>query len=391
MFRITAAANRDLDLDPPVGLQDVTVAVARHRNPAKANPVRRTAAKNRRVHRSLPMSDCDGSIPRFLLEGVDMPLRSCILQTRCDFCFLPMHEYLARRQIGLTQPTDWDWNRCDEKALQTQNPNRQLRDTMPVGQRKYIYDTPSITTSFSGRCFAAETKVLLAVASSVVVDGKPGWYFEPACGTQRLISHCGRRVTRCLRPDLNWAVAVLLMLGSNDNGQPIARILRRHVRFLRASFQSVCRVHEKKHGPGSASAFNPRSIVSARPAAKSKHAGTSSALGRPRPGPAAFISARRCTYPTTASPPSETKVWSARRMGILPSTRTCGRSIGTKKKRLETVRESGFRRPHPSGQFSDQRLNLRLRSYHTAAMRSFWIAASAEWECVATHVIFCYA
>ncbi len=243
-----------------------------------------------------------------------------------------------------------------------------------------IYDHPKYYDLVFGADVAAETKFILA-CEQAYGSGKAGWYFEPACGTGRLLYALARRGLDVCGLDLNEKVVRFCNERLQRHSYRTAAIEADMCDFSRGDFTGILPKSRSQFGPVSV-AFN--TINSFR------HVG-SEAEARwhfecmaeiVRPGGIYLLGVH---LTPTSVPPSETESWSARRGHLAINTHmwTIDRD---KKKRLE---QFGIRFDvhTPSGSF---RINdvLRLRSYTPLQMQRL-IAASGKWECVATHD-FCY-
>lgn len=239
-----------------------------------------------------------------------------------------------------------------------------------------IYDHPKYYDLVFGADVAAETKFILA-CEQMYGRGKVGWYFEPACGTGRLIFALARRGLDVCGLDLNAKAVQFCNARLQRHAYPATAIEADMCDFSRADFASILPKSRRGSGPVSV-AFN--TINSFR------HVGTEQQARDHlecmadvvRPGGIYLLGVH---LTPTSVPPSETESWSARRGHLAINTHmwTIDRD---KKKRLE---QFGIRFDvhTPSGSF---RINdvLRLRSYTPLQMRRL-IDASGKWECVATH------
>ncbi len=243
-----------------------------------------------------------------------------------------------------------------------------------------IYDHPKYYDLVFGADVAAETKFILA-CDQAYGSGKPGWYFEPACGTGRLLFALARRGFNVCGLDLNERAVNFCNKRLQRHSYANAAIVADMCDFSRRDFAGVLPKSRSKTGPVSV-AFN--TINSFRHVGSEAEArGHLECMAEfVRPGGIYLLGIH--LTPTTV-PPSETESWSARRGHLAINTHmwTIDRD---KKKRLE---QFGIRFDvhTPSGSF---RINdiLRLRSY-TPKQMSRLIEASGKWDCVATHD-FCY-
>lgn len=243
-----------------------------------------------------------------------------------------------------------------------------------------IYDHPKYYDLVFGADVAAETKYILG-CEQAFGDGREGWYFEPACGTGRLMFALRRRGLDVCGLDLNSKAVKFCNARLKRNGHPESAICADMCDFSRASFKGVLPPWRKKHGPVSV-AFNTINSFRHVDSEASARAHLECMADIVRPGGIYLLGVH--LTPTTV-PPSETESWSARRGHLAINTHmwTIDRD---KKKRLERF-GIRFDVHTPSGSF---RINdeLRLRSYTPRQMQSL-IAAGGRWECVATHD-FCY-
>ncbi len=243
-----------------------------------------------------------------------------------------------------------------------------------------IYDHPKYYDLVFGADVAAETKFILA-CEHTFGSGKAGWYFEPACGTGRLMYALARRGLDVCGLDLNEKAVRFCNQRLERHSLPAAAIHADMCDFTRQNFAGILPKSRSKFGPVSV-AFN--TINSFR------HVGSEAAARGHlecmadivRPGGIYLLGVH---LTPTSVPPSETESWSARRGHLAINTHmwTIDRN---KKKRLE---QFGIRFDvhTPSGSF---RINdvLRLRSYTPLQMQRL-IDASGKWESVATYD-FCY-
>ncbi|EMI45831.1 class I SAM-dependent methyltransferase [Rhodopirellula sp. SWK7] len=239
-----------------------------------------------------------------------------------------------------------------------------------------IYDHPKYYDLVFGADVAAETKYILA-CEHMFGSGEPGWYFEPACGTGRLMFALARKGLDVCGLDLNPKAVNFCNDRMKRKGYVESAICKDMCDFSRADFAGIIPKSRKKAGPV-AVAFN--TINSFRHVGSEKEAKSHfecmADIVRPR---GLYLLGVHLT-PTTV-PPSETESWSARRGQLAINTHmwTVDRD---KKKRLERF---GIRfdvhTPSDSFRINDE---LRLRSYTPVQMQRL-IDASGKWECVATH------
>lgn len=239
-----------------------------------------------------------------------------------------------------------------------------------------IYDHPKYYDLVFGADVAAETKFILA-CDQAYGSGKRGWFFEPACGTGRLMYALARRGVEVCGLDLNDQAVRFCNERLQRHGYAPAAIHADMCDFSSRNFAGILPKSRSKFGPVGV-AFN--TINSFR------HVGSEAAARRHfeclaeivRPGGIYLLGVH--LTPTTVAP-SETESWSARRGHLAINTHmwTIDRN---KKQRME---QFGIRFDvhTPSGSF---RINdvLRLRSYTPLQMRRL-IDASGKWECIATH------
>lgn len=243
-----------------------------------------------------------------------------------------------------------------------------------------IYDHPKYYDLVFGADVAAETKFILACWDAYA-SAKPGWFFEPACGTGRLMFSLFRKGHDVCGLDLNPKAVQFCNSRLKRHGFAESAIVADMCDFSPANFKGILPPSRKKTGPASI-AFN--TINSFR------HVGSEAAARDHLRCMATMVSPGGVYLlgvhlTPTVVPPSETESWSARRGHLAINTHmwTVDRD---KKKRLERF-GIRFDIHTPSGSF---RINdeLRLRSYTPAQMNRL-IAADGQWEVVATHD-FCY-
>ncbi|MCM2375118.1 class I SAM-dependent methyltransferase [Aporhodopirellula aestuarii] len=243
-----------------------------------------------------------------------------------------------------------------------------------------IYDHPKYYDLVFGADVAAETKYILA-CEQAFGDGKSGWYFEPACGTGRLMFALRRRGLDVCGLDLNPKAVKFCNDRMKRKGYLESAICADMCDFSRDDFKGILPKSRKKTGPV-AVAFNTINSFRHVGSEREARAHLECMADIVRPG-GLYLLGLHLT--PTSVPPSETESWSARRGHLAINTHmwTIDRD---KKNRLERFGIC-FDVHTPSGSF---RINdeLRLRSYTPLQMRRL-IAASGKWECVATHD-FCY-
>lgn len=243
-----------------------------------------------------------------------------------------------------------------------------------------IYDYPKYYDLVFGADVAAETKFIMACEKEFTT--KPSrradeWFFEPACGTGRLMFALLRRGYSVCGLDLNPKAVAFCNKRLARHGYPASAIVADMGDFSVADFKGIIPSSRSKNGPVKV-AFN--TINSFR------HVGSEADARRHlecmaeivRPGGIYLLGVH---LTPTSVPPSETESWSARRGHLAINTHmwTVSRN---KKKRLECF---GIRfdvhTPRDSFRINDE---LRLRSYTPAQMKSL-INASGRWENVATY------
>nr|WP_146393217.1 class I SAM-dependent methyltransferase [Allorhodopirellula solitaria] len=239
-----------------------------------------------------------------------------------------------------------------------------------------IYDHPKYYDLVFGADVAAETKFILA-CEQAYGSGEPGWYFEPACGTGRLLFALARRGLDVCGLDLNEKAVAFCNQRLQRHGFPAAAIVADMCDFSRRDFRGVLPKSRSQSGPVGVALNTINSFRHVGSEAEARgHLECMAEIVRPG---GIYLLGVHLT-PTTV-PPSETESWSARRGHLAINTHmwTIDRN---KQKRLE---QFGIRfdvhTPSDSFRINDV---LRLRSYTPVQMRRL-IDASGKWECVATH------
>ncbi|TWU01549.1 class I SAM-dependent methyltransferase [Neorhodopirellula pilleata] len=243
-----------------------------------------------------------------------------------------------------------------------------------------IYDHPKYYDLVFGADVAAETKFILTCEEAFVTksqDQAKQWFFEPACGTGRLMYALLRKGYPVCGLDLNPKAVAFCNERLVRHGYSGSAIVADMCDFGVKDFKGVLPPSRRKDGPVKV-AFN--TINSFR------HVGSEAEARRHlecmaeivRPGGIYLLGVH---LTPTSVPPSETESWSARRGHLAINTHmwTVSRD---KKKRLECF---GIRfdvhTPRDSFRINDE---LRLRSYTPAQMKAL-IGASGKWESVATY------
>lgn len=242
-----------------------------------------------------------------------------------------------------------------------------------------IYDHPKYYDLVFGADVAAETRFILACEQEFATKSKSKdseWYFEPACGTGRLMYALLRKGLPVCGLDLNPKAVGFCNARLQRHGYAASAIVADMCEFGRSDFKGIFPASRKKSGLIKV-AFN--TINSFR------HVGTEAEARKHlecmadviRPGGIYLLGVH---LTPTQVPPSETESWSARRGHLAINTHmwTIDRN---KKKRLERF---GIRfdvhTPSDSFRINDE---LRLRSYTPKQMDSL-IKASGKWESVET-------
>lgn len=239
-----------------------------------------------------------------------------------------------------------------------------------------IYDHPKYYDLVFGADVAAETKFILQCAE-VYLNGSPNVFFEPACGTGRLMHALMRRGYKACGLDLNPKAVAFCNARLSRNGYPSTAIVADMCEFGRQDFRDVIDWPKRKARTADV-AFNTinsfRHVESEQRAVA--HLRCVADLIRPD---GLYLLGVHLT--PTKIPPSETESWSARRGHLSINTHmwTIARD---KKKRLERF---GIRfdihTPSDSFRINDE---LRLRSYTPLQMNRL-IASSECWETLATY------
>ncbi|MFG0287941.1 MAG: class I SAM-dependent methyltransferase [Rhodopirellula sp. JB044] len=239
-----------------------------------------------------------------------------------------------------------------------------------------IYDHPKYYDLVFGADVAAETKYILD-CQHVFGTGEPGWFFEPACGTGRLMYALARKGHDVCGLDLNSKAVAFCNDRFRRKGYPETAICADMCEFSRADFKGIFPQSRKKAGPV-AVAFNTINSFRHVGSEKDARAHLECMADVVRPGGLYLLGVH---LTPTSVPPSETESWSARRGHLAINTHmwTVDRD---KKKRLERF---GIRfdvhTPSDSFRINDE---LRLRSYTPLQMQRL-IDHGGKWECIATH------
>ncbi|MCC9642331.1 class I SAM-dependent methyltransferase [Rhodopirellula sp. JC740] len=241
-----------------------------------------------------------------------------------------------------------------------------------------IYDHPKYYDLVFGTDVAAETQFILDCAEAFL-DKKPKLFFEPACGTGRLMASLERKGHATCGLDLNEKAVAFCNERLERAGFRPTAIVADMCEFTAADFRPVLGKAKTSKTTGPACvAFN--TINSFRHVGSEKEARghLQSMAEMVRPGGIYLLGVH---LTPTAVPPSETESWSARRGNLAINTHmwTIDRN---KKKRMERF---GIRfdvhTPRRSFRINDE---LHLRSYTPAQMNRL-IEADGQWECLATY------
>lgn len=246
-----------------------------------------------------------------------------------------------------------------------------------------IYDHPKYYDLVFGADVAAETKFILGCAAAYL-DQPPGWFFEPACGTGRLIHSLFRKGYRAAGLDLNEKAVAFCNQRLQRHDFPPTAVVADMSTFGPSDFDHLGQVSAGSRARTARSPFtacvafntiNSFRHVASEAAAREHFRCMASVV---RPGGLYLLGVH---LTPTAVPPSETESWSARRGNLAINTHmwTLQRDP---KRRLERF-GIRFDIHTPSDRFRivDE---LRLRSYTPVQMTRL-IASSGEWEIVQTY------
>ncbi|EGF25651.1 class I SAM-dependent methyltransferase [Rhodopirellula baltica] len=241
-----------------------------------------------------------------------------------------------------------------------------------------IYDHPKYYDLVFGADIAAETQFILDCADSFLTR-KPKLFFEPACGTGRLMASLNRKGHATCGLDLNEKAVKFCNQRLERGGFKPTAIVADMCDFSPADFRSALGKAKTSKAEGPACvAFNTINSfrhVNSEAAARGHLSSMASMVRR------GGIYLLGVHLTPTKVPPSETESWSARRGNLAINTHmwTINRD---KKKRMERF---GIRfdvhTPSRSFRINDE---LHLRSYTPAQMNRL-IAADDQWECLATY------
>ena len=241
-----------------------------------------------------------------------------------------------------------------------------------------IYDHPKYYDLVFGADIAAETQFILDCADTFLTR-KPKLFFEPACGTGRLMASLNRKGYATCGLDLNEKAVKFCNQRLERAGFKPTAIVADMCDFSPADFRSALGKAKTSKAEGPACvAFNTINSfrhVNSEAAARGHLRSMASMVRR------GGIYLLGVHLTPTKVPPSETESWSARRGNLAINTHmwTINRD---KKKRMERF---GIRfdvhTPSRSFRINDE---LHLRSYTPAQMNRL-IAADGQWECLATY------
>lgn len=251
-----------------------------------------------------------------------------------------------------------------------------------------IYDHPKYYDLVFGADVAAEIKFILACEREYVLpvpSRTAEWYFEPACGTGRLMYALLRKGLRVCGLDLNPNAVAFCNQRLQRHGYDGAAIVADMCEFGCDDFAGILPRSQTKPATKTGSKTGPVKVAF-NTINSFRHVATEMQSRRHlqcmaeivRPGGIYLLGVH---LTPTRVPPSETESWSARRGHLAINTHmwTIERN---KRKRMERF---GIRfdihTPSDSFRISDE---LRLRSYTPIQMNSL-IRSSGTWECAATY------
>lgn len=229
--------------------------------------------------------------------------------------------------------------------------------------RESIYDHPKYYDLVFGADCAAEVKFLLTCGDAWL-DHPPEHFFEPACGTGRLLYAFARR---------GFSVAGLDL---NDKAVAFCNArFRRHGLDAPAWVADMCDFSLRRRCDVAFNTINSFRHLASEAAARAHLQCMGQAV---RPGGLYFLGLH---LTPTAAPPSETESWSARRGHLSIATHMWTRH----RNKAQRVERFGIRfdihTPTRSFRITDE---LVLRSYTPTQMNRL-IRSSGCWETVATY------
>ncbi|WP_404307654.1 class I SAM-dependent methyltransferase [Neorhodopirellula lusitana] len=288
----------------------------------------------------------------------------------------------GKRAVG-KKATDTKAAGLNDADLETEtdsNSNSDSLDGRPRTVEESIYDHPKYYDLVFGADVAAETRFILQCTDEYASPSRKGadeWFFEPACGTGRLIYALLRKGYPAFGLDLNPKAVAFCNQRLKRHGFDETAIVADMCDFQRSDFKGILPASRRKDGPAKV-AFNTINSFRHVGSEKESRQHLECMADMVRPGGIYLLGVH--LTPTEAEP-SDGEAWAARRGHLAINTQMWEISRD-KKKRLECFGICfDIHTPRDSFRISDV---LRLRSYTPKQMNSL-IAHSGKWETVATY------
>ena len=247
-----------------------------------------------------------------------------------------------------------------------------------------IYDHPKYYDLVFGADVAAETKFILGCAAAYL-DQAPGWFFEPACGTGRLIHSLFRKGYRAAGLDLNGRAVDFCNQRLTRHGYPVTAVVADMSEFGPEQFRHLLAGPKKRSRKKSTAAsfsacvgfntINSFRHVASEAAARDHFRCMASII---RPGGLYLLGVH--LTPTSIAP-SETESWSARRGNLAINTHMWTVQRDPKRRMERFGIRFDIHTPRDQFRIVDE---LRLRSYTPDQMRRL-IRSTDQWEIEQTY------